>query len=79
MPINAAFIKGTSGVINFNKYDVSKGGHAVLVVGYSDTKQALKIVNSWGYDWGQNGFAYISYQYLYNVQWFEAWALNHKR
>jgi C1A family cysteine protease len=37
------------------------GGHAVSIVGYDDTKRAWIIRNSWGPTWGDNGFAYISY------------------
>jgi len=37
------------------------GGHAVVVVGYSDIKKAYKIINSWGTHWGDNGFMWISY------------------
>jgi len=37
------------------------GGHAMVVVGYSDTKDAFKILNSWGQDWGTNGYFWISY------------------
>lgn len=37
------------------------GGHAMIVVGYDDSKQAYKVFNSWGTDWGDNGFGWISY------------------
>ena len=37
------------------------GGHAVSIVGYDDTQRAFIIRNSWGADWGMNGFAYVSY------------------
>lgn len=39
----------------------SVGGHAMAVVGYDDRRQALRIVNSWGPDWGEGGFAWVSY------------------
>ncbi|HUU82534.1 MAG TPA: FG-GAP-like repeat-containing protein [Phycisphaerae bacterium] len=35
--------------------------HAVLVVGYDDERAAFKIMNSWGTDWGDRGFGWISY------------------
>ena len=38
------------------------GGHAMVAVGYSEAKQAFKIVNSWGQDWADNGFGWISYR-----------------
>lgn len=37
------------------------GGHAVALVGFDDTKKAWLIKNSWGEDWGEKGFAWISY------------------
>ncbi len=35
--------------------------HAMLAVGYSDTYQAFKLVNSWGPEWGDSGFVWIDY------------------
>ncbi len=40
----------------------SKGGHAMVVVGYDDNKNAYKVFNSWGTDWGTNGLGWVSYQ-----------------
>ncbi len=37
------------------------GRHAVVVVGYDDRKSAFKIINSWGTDWGSNGYGWIDY------------------
>ncbi len=37
------------------------GGHAVSLVGYDDTKRAWLIRNSWGKEWGENGFGWISW------------------
>jgi len=37
------------------------GGHAIVVVGYDDSKNAFKIINSWGDDWGNSGFLWIDY------------------
>ena len=42
-------------------------GHAMAIVGYDDTKQAFKIYNSWGNDWGAGGMAYISYAWWSEV------------
>ncbi|ADZ22787.1 C1A family cysteine protease [Clostridium acetobutylicum] len=41
-----------------------RGGHALCVVGYDDSKQAVKIINSWGTNWGINGYGWISYKVL---------------
>jgi hypothetical protein len=39
------------------------GGHAQCVVGYDDRKYggAFLIMNSWGPEWGNNGFAWVQY------------------
>ena len=41
--------------------DASALGHAMVVVGYSDKRQAVKVINSWGTAWGDGGFGWISY------------------
>lgn len=48
----------------FGKVD---GAHAMLVVGYDDTKTAFKVVNSWGVNWGNNGFVWIDYKAFQEV------------
>jgi len=40
------------------------GGHAVMAVGYDDSKQALIVRNSWGEVWGMNGYFYLPYGYV---------------
>jgi hypothetical protein len=40
------------------------GGHAMIVVGYDDARQAFKLMNSWGTDWGDRGFGWISYGFF---------------
>jgi hypothetical protein len=34
--------------------------HPVCVVGYSEQKQLFKVANTWGTDWGANGFGYVA-------------------
>ncbi len=44
-------------------YDGSrKQGHALVLVGFDDHKQAFKVMNSWGRNWGKNGYGWISYR-----------------
>lgn len=35
--------------------------HAVLIVGWDDTRNAWLIKNSWGQDWGYDGFGWVGY------------------
>ena len=41
----------------------SIGGHAVMCVGYDDSKQAFLTRNSWGMGWGLDGHFYLPYDY----------------
>src|SRR4051812_39036417 len=50
-------------------FDTIQGGQAVVAVGYDDqrlssTKGALKIRNSWGRDWGEDGYGWLPYAYV---------------
>jgi C1A family cysteine protease len=40
------------------------GGHAVMAVGYDEANQWFTIRNSWGTDWGINGYCHMPYSYL---------------
>lgn len=40
------------------------GGHAVLIVGYDDYTQMVKVRNSWGPRWGQKGYFWMPYSYV---------------
>ncbi len=42
----------------------SFGGHAMLIVGYDDARDAFRVRNSWGTDWGDNGYLWMSYDSL---------------
>lgn len=37
------------------------GGHAISIVGYDDVNRAWIIRNSWGVEWGEQGFGMVSY------------------
>ncbi len=64
------------------------GGHAVVAVGYDDditikasgpeakeTKGAFLIRNSWGAEWGDNGYGWLPYEYLNQGLAEDWWAL----
>lgn len=40
------------------------GGHAVMAVGYNDKNRRFTVRNSWGPDWGKQGYFTIPYAYL---------------
>lgn len=42
------------------------GGHAVMAVGYDDTKKVFIVRNSWSEKWGDKGYCYMPYDYLQN-------------
>lgn len=44
------------------------GWHAMLCVGYSEPDQMFIVRNSWGEEWGDNGYCYIPYKYVINQE-----------
>jgi hypothetical protein len=40
------------------------GGHAIVIVGYDDHLKAVRILNSWGEDWGESGKIWMGYEVL---------------
>lgn len=56
-----------SGVVPYPLKDEDAiGGHAMLVVGYDDERQAFLVRNSWGKRWGLDGYCWIPYSYILN-------------
>lgn len=51
-----------------------EGGHAICFVGYDDEKQHLILRNSWGKDYGDNGYWYFPYGMLKDKA-FESWVI----
>ena len=47
--------------VNANGWPTCRFGHAMLVTGYDDRMGAYRILNSWGDDWGDEGYAWLSY------------------
>ena len=46
-------------------------GHAIVIVGYNDRLGIFEIRNSWGPEWANNGYAYITYDTMRNVLWYD--------
>ena len=57
------------------------GGHAIVAVGYDDKRQigdqkgALLIRNSWGTDWGEQGYGWLPYAYVESGLAVDFWSL----
>lgn len=61
--------------------DKLEGGHAVMVAGYDDKRKigkctgALLIRNSWGSEWGDNGYGWLPYEYVLKGLAVDFWSL----
>lgn len=49
---------------NFN--GTLRGWHAIALIGYDDTRQAFRFINSWDTWWGLGGYGWISYDLIAN-------------
>ena len=45
------------------------GGHAVLAVGFDNDKKCILVRNSWGKNWGDNGYFYMPYDFITNSKY----------
>lgn len=53
------------------------GGHAVVIVGYDDKKELFLIRNSWGEQWGEEGYFYIPYSFVLDARLsMDFWTIN---
>lgn len=52
----------------------SLGGHCYACVGYDDTKNAFKFMNSWGTSWATDGFSWLDYGII-SKYWREAYVI----
>lgn len=64
-----------------SSHSTNYGGHAIVAAGYDDNmtiggdKGALLIRNSWGTNWGQAGYAWMSYRYVTEALAVDWWTL----
>jgi C1A family cysteine protease len=70
VPFGAMIYDSFSGIGNDGKVDMPKvgeqmlGGHAMLIVGYDLKEECFIVRNSWGTDWGKEGYCYFPAEYL---------------
>lgn len=49
---------------SYTENPIDSCGHAILIVGYDNQINAFKIINSWGSNWGNDGYAWINYNFF---------------
>lgn len=47
-----------------NDPTISGNGHAMVIVAYDNNRNLFKLYNSWGTGWGNNGFAWVTFEKL---------------
>lgn len=52
------------------------GGHALTLCGYDDSKNAYKVINSWGTGWGDAGYSWIDYNFFPNCSGYNVYVMN---
>jgi hypothetical protein len=62
MLINRSFMRLKGDDIYDVPPDKPLGGHAMVLIGYDDSRQAFRVMNSWGPEWGDRGYGWISYR-----------------
>jgi len=57
---------GSSAVISSDTYNYSgmHAYHAMVLVGYDDSKNAFRVRNSWGTSWGDEGSIWVDYNFF---------------
>jgi len=51
------------------------GGHAVVVVGYTNKRKCFLVRNSWGNEWGMSGYFLMSYKFITSELCSDFWVL----
>jgi hypothetical protein len=60
--VYADFYSGyTGGVYHWDHVSQAVGGHAIVIVGYDSNEQYWIVKNSWGSNWGENGYFKIGF------------------
>lgn len=67
------YYPNSRGVVSYpDNPDKYYGGHAVAAIGDYPSDKLIKIKNSWGKSWGDNGYGFLPYNYIENFM-MDAW------
>jgi C1A family cysteine protease len=58
---------GSDGIMTDSPGSKQDGGHCVLLVGYSKTKNAFRLRNSWGSDWADGGYSWLPFDMAHHL------------
>lgn len=75
LPIYKQWSETSDGKIEMpDPAEIKKGIHTISIFGYDNEKAELLFANSWGENWGDNGYGYLPYSYYNNLA-IESWAI----
>jgi len=64
LAIDNSFLNAGAGFIWSSYSGSGGGGHTLIICGYDDSKQAYKVMSSWGTGWGDAGYSWITYNFF---------------
>lgn len=59
--VNDSFTAYASGIFDDDTAEGNESNHVITIVGWDDDKRAYLVRNSWGTDWGVDGYAWVQY------------------
>ncbi len=67
IPVSDDFVKLNKDNNIYDEFNTASnlGLHAITIVGFDNSKNAFKIVNSWGTKWGISGYGWLSYDLVF--------------
>jgi hypothetical protein len=57
-------INPNSNTITIKELNTNNPIHSMVIIGYDDSRNTFKLINSYGKAWGDNGYCYLSYDTL---------------
>jgi hypothetical protein len=56
----------------YNDPNMQHANHAMVLAGYDDSKNAFRVINSWGTSWGDRGSIWVDYDFFFDYFCFAA-------